>query len=95
MATKATGRRSLCSKPAILRSGEIGGRGPRSSPAACSRRRGSRDRFRRDVAAGAAAVLDHDALLHTGIELARHQAADDVGEPAGRNATMTVMFCDG
>ena len=83
-ATNATGRRSLCSKPlffeAVRLAASAGGRGQQR--VAVRRRAGHR--LRRDVAAGAAAVLHHEALLEAVGELGRDQPPDDVGEAAGR-----------
>ncbi len=47
-------------------------------------RRGAGDGLGRQVAAGATAVLDHEALLQAVGELGRDQPADDVGKAARR-----------
>ena len=68
----------------VLRGGHVGGkaRGRRQQRVAV--RRGAGHRLGRDVAAGAAAVLDHEAVLEAVFELGRNQPRDHVGEPAGR-----------
>ena len=68
---------------AVLRGGEVGGKPGGGGEQRVAVGRGAGDRLRRDIAAGAAAVLDHDALLQA-VELGGDQPADDVGEPAGR-----------
>jgi hypothetical protein len=45
---------------------------------------GARRRRDPDIAAGAAAVLDHELLAELASELLRHDAGDDVGRAAGR-----------
>ena len=69
---------------AVLRRRHVGGkaRGGREQRVAVRRR--ADHGLGRDVAAGAAAVLDDEALLETAFELGRNQPRDHVGEAAGR-----------
>ena len=68
----------------VLRGGHVGGEARGGGQQRVAVRRGAGHGLGRDVAAGAAAVLHHEALLEAVVELGRNQPPDDVGEAAGR-----------
>jgi hypothetical protein len=69
---------------AILGGGHVDGKACGRRQQCVAVRHSGKDSLRCDIAARAATVLHHHAVLEPGFELARNQARDDVGKPASR-----------